>query len=142
MKENRLEILEGVKIVDGNWKEKDKKWNLTLKRVGDDSKLEDERILNDIDYLVCSTGFKMDFNALPFLSTLLRSHPLEVVGGYPVLTEDLQWSDKLPVFVVGAYAMLQVSYCSSLVSNRIEKLIRKFSSFTKSARSRRFEFSW
>lgn len=141
VKEGRLDILEGVKIADGEWDEKDKKWRLKLKRVGDDSKLEDERILNKIDYLVCSTGFKMDLNALPFLSTLLRSHPIEVVGGRPVLTEDLQWNKKLPLFVVGAYAMLQVGYIWFFrVESKADEKI--FFSCRFSARSRRFESSW
>lgn len=43
---------------------------------------------------------------------LLQSHPIELVNGLPVLTRDLQWSEDLPAFVMGAYAMLEVSSLS------------------------------
>lgn len=82
-----------------------------------------------VDYLVCSTGSKLDFtrklSSLPYslppiadfttraemgcVKPLLESHPLELVNGLPVLTRDLQWNEELPAFVMGAYAMLEVS---------------------------------
>lgn len=46
---------------------------------------------------------------------LLESHPIELVNGLPVLTRDLQWSEELPAFVMGAYAMLEVGcLCSNI----------------------------
>ncbi|GAA6063920.1 hypothetical protein JCM10212_003538 [Sporobolomyces blumeae] len=64
--------------------------------------------LSGIDYLICSTGSKVSLDALPFLSTIRRTHPIDEVGNLPCLTGDLQWTDELPLFVMGAFSMLEL----------------------------------
>jgi hypothetical protein len=64
--------------------------------------------LSGIDYLVSSTGSKLDLDTLPFLESIRREFPIQEVGGLPCLTEDLQWDRELPLFVMGAYSMLEV----------------------------------
>lgn len=105
----KLEIREESSIRSAQWDERTNQWNLEIeskkKAVDDSNTLR----LGSIDYLLLSTGSRMEFDKLPFLTSMLDSHPLEVVEGYPVLTNDLQWNEKVPMFVIGAYAMLQVS---------------------------------
>ncbi|CAH7681885.1 hypothetical protein PPACK8108_LOCUS14552 [Phakopsora pachyrhizi] len=89
--------------------------------------------LEDVAFIVSSTGGKLDFSSIPFISSLLQETqphsdsgsinsraqniaatsaevvPVAgVVEGLPFLTEDLQWGDKLPLFVLGAYAALEL----------------------------------
>jgi hypothetical protein len=90
--------------------------------------LPEPEILDDVTFIVSATGGKLDFGSIPFLSSLVHSenaepqqdnHPepspnkqsLDVPGiieGLPILTEDLQWGKQLPLFVMGAYAALEL----------------------------------
>ncbi|KAA1115112.1 hypothetical protein PGT21_031735 [Puccinia graminis f. sp. tritici] len=84
-------------------------------------------VLEDVTFIVAATGGKLDFGSIPFLSSLL--HPENgpqrhdhsehsskkqsvnvpgVIEGLPLLTEDLQWGKELPLFVMGAYAALEL----------------------------------
>ncbi|KAK4049649.1 hypothetical protein OIO90_005408 [Microbotryomycetes sp. JL221] len=56
------------------------------------------------DYVVCSTGSKLDFDAMDCAKSL----GADTVNGLPRLTTDLQLNDDVPVFVMGAYAMLEL----------------------------------
>ncbi|GAA6043242.1 hypothetical protein JCM8097_008480 [Rhodosporidiobolus ruineniae] len=60
------------------------------------------------DYLVSSTGSMINLEGVPFVRPVVKSHPVEVVNGLPVLTADLQWRKDLPLFVMGAYSMLEL----------------------------------
>lgn len=88
-------------------------------------------ILENVAFIVCATGGKLDFETIPFLSSLFDSQQGEpndgsnpktssdsaiaqsikvpgIVEGLPLLTEDLQWGKELPLFVMGAYAALEL----------------------------------
>ena len=49
----------------------------------------------------------MDILTDPLLAKLQEMHPLNMLGGLPVLTERLQWGD-LPVHVMGNVAALEL----------------------------------
>lgn len=68
----------------------------------------EEWSLQGIDYLVSSTGSKIHLDSLSFLNELRQTHPVEEVGGLPCITGDLQWNEQVPLFVMGAYSMLEV----------------------------------
>ena len=60
------------------------------------------------DKVILGTGFKPDCRALPLIRDLLdNTGKVRIVGGFPVLSMDLQWG-SLPVFVVGELAALQL----------------------------------
>jgi hypothetical protein len=61
--------------------------------------------LTGVDYLVAATGSKASVDDLPLLSHL---PPVRTCGGLPVLTQDLQWAQDVPLFVVGALAALEL----------------------------------
>lgn len=113
-------------------------------------------MIEDVDFVICSTGSKLDFaresrsahldgptfltdrscptwpTELPCVEPLLKSHPINLVHGLPVLTKDLQWNEDLPAFVMGAYAMLELGpgalnvhgtrYGSERVAHRLGEL--------------------
>lgn len=60
------------------------------------------------DYIYFATGIESDFFALPYLQSMLQSHPIQGHGGLPSITEDLMWRDDVPFFVSGRLAGLQL----------------------------------
>ncbi|GAA5922918.1 uncharacterized protein JCM15063_003467 [Sporobolomyces koalae] len=64
--------------------------------------------LDEIDYLVSSTGSKISLDSLDFMQRIRTEHAIEEVGGLPCVTRDLQWNDELPLFLMGAYSMLEL----------------------------------
>ena len=60
------------------------------------------------DLVVNACGHAPDCQKLPLISQLLRDCPVEVVGGFPVVSQDLQWGSFKQLFVIGALASLQV----------------------------------
>ncbi|KAK4050395.1 hypothetical protein OIV83_003465 [Microbotryomycetes sp. JL201] len=65
-----------------------------------------DSVSHHVDYVVCSTGSKLDFASVECVQPMLDS--VQVVNGLPRLTPDLQIDKDLPVFVMGAYAMLEL----------------------------------
>lgn len=121
VKEEKLELKACTSVTAASYDRERKKWSLRLATltppVAKDAQLAEERgptieEIAEVDYVVCSTGSAMSFANLPFLEPLLKSHPIEMVAAFPRLTQDLQWNADLPLFVVGAYAMLEVSSAS------------------------------
>ena len=59
--------------------------------------------------MYAATGTRPCITSLPFLRPILKSHPIEICDdSLPCLTDDLQWDNDLPLFVVGGYSALQV----------------------------------
>jgi cation diffusion facilitator CzcD-associated flavoprotein CzcO len=89
-----LKVHEFTEIVSAAW---NGCWSLTLNT-------------NEVitaDYLICATGTSVDISADPLLGSLQTIHPLRVVGGLPVLSEQLQWGE-LPIHLMGNLAALEL----------------------------------
>lgn len=115
----RLEICTMTEVEGAAYDADADKWTLDTVTKPDPPKRDDNddvnsslsrRIFSDIDFVVASTGSKLDFaTGVDFLAPLARAGLVpETVHGLPVLTHDLQLSPSLPFFVLGAYAMLEV----------------------------------
>ena len=50
----------------------------------------------------------IDVSREPLLGGVLAQRPIEVVGGLPVLTDELAWDDATPLYVLGGFAQLQL----------------------------------
>lgn len=61
-----------------------------------------------MDFIYYATGVQTDYTTLPFLQTLLRTHPIHGHGGLPCLTNDLTWREDVPLFVTGRLASLRL----------------------------------
>lgn len=61
-----------------------------------------------IDFIYFATGIQSDFATLPYLQSMMRDYPIEGVGGFPCLNEDLMWKDDVPLFVAGRLAALRL----------------------------------
>jgi lysine/ornithine N-monooxygenase len=99
----RLDLRNQTELVGSSWDTEKEVWDLRIKTKGK----EEERV-EDVDYIICATGSTLDFEQLGFLEGIRRDYPMEMVRGYPRITQDLQWNDELPLFVVGAFAALEV----------------------------------
>jgi len=60
------------------------------------------------DCIMNACGHAPKCQQLPVIQELLKEAPVEVVGGLPELTQDLQWGDYEQLFVIGALASLEV----------------------------------
>lgn len=60
------------------------------------------------DYICCATGIRANLEGLQFMSTILKEYPIDIVGGLPCLTDDLQWNEDLPLYMVGKNASLRI----------------------------------
>jgi hypothetical protein len=60
------------------------------------------------DLIVNACGHRPDCLQLPLISDLLKASSVAIVGGFPILSQDLQWGDFKQLFVIGALASLQV----------------------------------
>ncbi|BGP36399.1 hypothetical protein JCM10449v2_000300 [Rhodotorula kratochvilovae] len=113
-KTGRLDLRVLSEVRRAEYDEGSGKWSLSVRTrreekrrvLGDEE--WDEHALEDVDFVVCSTGSTLDLEKVPLVQPLLRSHPVELVQGLPRLTMDLQWTEEVPFFVMGAYAMLEL----------------------------------
>lgn len=64
--------------------------------------------LPPFDYIYFATGVEPDVCGLPYLQTMLETHPIPVLGGFPVLNHQLMWKDDVPLFVTGRLAALRL----------------------------------
>lgn len=64
--------------------------------------------LPTFDHVYFATGTHIDVGSLEVLQTMNRKHAIETYGGFPALTDDLKWSDDVPLFLTGKLATLQI----------------------------------
>lgn len=64
--------------------------------------------LPPMDYIYFATGIQSDVTTLPYLQNMLQDHPIQDLGGFPCLNEDLMWKDDVPLFVTGRLAALRL----------------------------------
>ncbi|XP_016111089.1 uncharacterized protein [Sinocyclocheilus grahami] len=55
-----------------------------------------------------ATGCKLDATQDPLLSDIMTKFPIQVLEGWPCITESLQWTAGCPLYMMGQYAALQV----------------------------------
>jgi hypothetical protein len=101
----RLAILPCTYISCASYSETESQWTLRLSS----HLAKPLPPLPPIDYIYAATGTQPGIASLPFLEPILKSHPIEICNdSFPYLTDDLQWQEDLPLFVVGGYAALRV----------------------------------
>lgn len=88
-------------IKSRNWDEGSQTWDVELSG-GCPQRLP------PIDHIYFATGVQSNFTTLPYLQSLLKQHPIENCGGMPCITEDMQWSDEVPLFMAGRLGGLQL----------------------------------
>ncbi|KAI8917761.1 hypothetical protein DFJ77DRAFT_318923 [Powellomyces hirtus] len=113
--QNRIELRACQTVQSAQWNDEAKKWEVVFERLPTKSSCEtctkktfEENMGEDtFDAVWMATGNVMDLSKEPMFKTLLREHPIELVNGLPVLTQDLQ-HPTLPLFFTGGYATLEL----------------------------------
>ncbi|KAI1849986.1 hypothetical protein JX265_003359 [Neoarthrinium moseri] len=83
------------------WDEKSQTWDIELSG-GHPQKLP------PIDHIYFATGVQSNFETLPYIQSLQAQYPVSNCGGLPCITEDMQWSDEVPLFLAGRLGGLQL----------------------------------
>jgi hypothetical protein len=65
-------------------------------------------LLESFDYIWLATGGDLDMELVPIYASLQAQYPIDCVHGMPVLREDLSWAENVPLYVMGAFAQLQL----------------------------------
>uniref|UniRef100_A0A3B3C0J8 Zgc:113276 n=1 Tax=Oryzias melastigma TaxID=30732 RepID=A0A3B3C0J8_ORYME len=60
------------------------------------------------DKIWLATGCKLDVNQDPLLTEVMKEFPVQVLDGWPCITESLKWSEGCPLYLMGQYAALQI----------------------------------
>ncbi|XP_053176713.1 uncharacterized protein zgc:113276 [Scomber japonicus] len=60
------------------------------------------------DMIWLATGCKLDVKQDPLLSEVMREFPIQVIDGWPCISESLQWAEGCPLYLMGQYTALQV----------------------------------
>ncbi|KAM3624704.1 uncharacterized protein V6R79_000454 [Siganus canaliculatus] len=60
------------------------------------------------DMIWLATGCKLDVKQDPLLSEVMKEFPIQVIDGWPCISESLQWTEQCPLYLMGQYSALQV----------------------------------
>ena len=64
--------------------------------------------LAHFDFVWLATGGNFDLGLVPLFASLQSQHPIACVDGLPDLRRDLSWAEGVPIYVMGAFAQLQL----------------------------------
>ncbi|XP_061743240.1 uncharacterized protein zgc:113276 isoform X4 [Nerophis ophidion] len=94
----QVEVRSYCQVLDASWCYKKQEWRLHLSS-GDDW-------TGDMIWL--ATGCKLDVRQDPLLSDVMSIFPIQVLDGWPCISESLQWTEGCPLYLMGQYTALQV----------------------------------
>lgn len=140
--DGRLRLFENTQLVDARFKlevgRKEGAW-----QVKTSPEMEG---LPPMDYIYFATGVETNFETLPWLQTMLESHPIPGHGGFPCLNDDLMWKDGIPLFLAGRLAALKLGPAAPNLGGAragaeriawgIEEVMRKAHSFRHGGQAR------
>jgi len=101
VKEKKMQVIDQVEIVDVTWHgnmDDTGYWKVDM---------SDGNFGKFHQIWIC-TGMRNDITEDPLFKTMHKEFPISHLNGIPVLTEHLEWAHDSHVFIMGAYAMLQI----------------------------------
>ncbi|XP_068586802.1 uncharacterized protein zgc:113276 [Cebidichthys violaceus] len=94
----RVDVKTYCQVSDASWCYRSQAWSLSLS-TGD-------HWTGDMIWL--ATGCKLDVKQDPLLSEVMKEFPIQVIDGWPCISESLQWAEGCPLYLMGQYTALQV----------------------------------
>ncbi|XP_017295411.1 uncharacterized protein zgc:113276 isoform X2 [Kryptolebias marmoratus] len=94
----QVELKTFCQVSEASWCYRNQTWNLSLS--------SGDRWTGDMIWL--ATGCKLDVKQDPLLSDVMKEFPIQVIEGWPCISESLQWTEGCPLYLMGQYAALQV----------------------------------
>ncbi|KAG9339511.1 hypothetical protein JZ751_023653, partial [Albula glossodonta] len=86
------------KVREAKWCYKSQAWNIHLSC--------EERWTGHRIWL--ATGCKLDVNQDPLLTDVIKEFPIQVLDGWPCVSENLKWAPGCPLYLMGQYSALQI----------------------------------
>lgn len=112
VKSGMVDLRRFTQLTQAVWDEDTKKWACDIETADPDSEPM-AAALGPVDYIVCATGISPDIEGLPYLQSIIKNHKIDCVRGLPCLTDNLQWNDDIPLFMVGKNASLRTGPSSA-----------------------------
>ncbi|XP_062417690.1 uncharacterized protein zgc:113276 isoform X2 [Pungitius pungitius] len=94
----RVDVKTYCQVSEASWCYRSQAWSLSLS-TGD-------HWTGDMIWL--ATGCKLDVKQDPLLSEVMKEFPIQVIDGWPCVSESLLWAQGCPFYLMGQYAALQV----------------------------------
>ncbi|KAK9966677.1 hypothetical protein ABG768_003774 [Culter alburnus] len=94
----QLQIRAHCQVTEAKWCYQSQRWRVSL--------CSSEQWIGEKIWL--ATGCKLDVTQDPLLSDVMSKFPIQVLEGWPCITESLQWTAGCPLYLMGQYAALQV----------------------------------
>ncbi|XP_041797986.1 uncharacterized protein zgc:113276 [Chelmon rostratus] len=94
----RVDVKTYCQVSEARWCYRSQAWSLSLS-TGD-------HWTGDMIWL--ATGCKLDAKQDPLLSEVMKEFPVQVIDGWPCISESLQWAEGCPLYLMGQYTALQV----------------------------------
>lgn len=91
-------VREYTEVWEANWSLDDEAFEILL---NDDTQVK-------IEALWLATGSEVNVENEEILKAVIESKPINLVSGYPCLQQDLRWASGWDLFIIGAYAALQI----------------------------------
>lgn len=64
--------------------------------------------LPEMDFVYFATGMQGGIDGNPVLQSFSARYPVDNIGGFPALTDDLMWKKNIPLFITGKLASLRL----------------------------------
>uniref|UniRef100_A0A673APV6 Zgc:113276 n=1 Tax=Sphaeramia orbicularis TaxID=375764 RepID=A0A673APV6_9TELE len=94
----QVDVKTYCQVSEASWSYRNQEWSVSLS--------SGDRWTGDMIWL--ATGCKLDVKQDPLLSEVMREFPIQVIDGWPCISESLQWAEGCPLYLMGQYTALQV----------------------------------
>uniref|UniRef100_A0A3B5B2G3 Zgc:113276 n=1 Tax=Stegastes partitus TaxID=144197 RepID=A0A3B5B2G3_9TELE len=94
----QVDVKTYCQVSEASWCYRNQAWSLSLSTGG--------HWTGDMIWL--ATGCKLDVRQDPLLSEMMKEFPIQVIDGWPCISESLQWTEGCPFYLMGQYTALQV----------------------------------
>uniref|UniRef100_A0A3Q1G2S4 Zgc:113276 n=1 Tax=Acanthochromis polyacanthus TaxID=80966 RepID=A0A3Q1G2S4_9TELE len=94
----QVDVKTYCQVSEASWCYRNQAWSLSLSTGG--------HWTGDMIWL--ATGCKLDVRQDPLLSEVMKEFPVQVIDGWPCISESLQWTEGCPLYLMGQYTALQV----------------------------------
>lgn len=116
-KNGKLQVIPQVEVKEALWKDDNCGWDIKL----GSSKVEENKLTNTsdhilllgINYLYFATGISQNIKSLDCLKGIIESHEIPTICVFPCITDNLQWNDDIPLFLLGKNAALKIGPSSA-----------------------------
>lgn len=99
--QGRLEILPYTQIENGSWDPSRQIWTVRLSK-------DVPGFPKHIDHIKYATGNAQRIENISCLHEFAKEHPVEAIDGLARITNDLMWTDNIPLFLTGGLAGLRL----------------------------------